>query len=279
MALVAIRAIVNLLHQTGNMEVSAEVKLIQVLSQHWRRSLENFTATANNKFSGKWGTVYDGVQRANDVLSVMKKAKDISAEDGKRIAAEARFLRAHYHFEAKKMWNNVPYIDESITYAAGNYHVGNDKDIWADIENDLKYAVDNLSPTPYPATAVGRANKYIAIALLAKVYIFQKKFAEAKSLLEEIINSGKYQLVKYQDNFNPETKNSKESIFSVQMSVNDKAGGMNGNVGDAFNFPFAPGGCCGFFQPSQYLVNHFKTNSATGLPDPDNKTDVKYDSA
>ena len=75
----------------------------------------------------------------------MKKAKDISADDQKRIAAEARFLRAHYHFEAKKMWNKVPYIDETITYGNGNYHVSNDKDIWPDIENDLKYAMDNLS--------------------------------------------------------------------------------------------------------------------------------------
>jgi hypothetical protein len=122
------------------------------------------------------------------------------------------------------------------------------------------------------------------MSLLAKVYIFQKKFSEAKPLLESIINSGKYQLMKYQDNFNPETKNRGESIFSVQMSVNDGAGGMNGNIGDAFNFPFTlmgPGGCCGFFQPSQYLVNHFKTDAATGLPDPDNfnAINVKYDSA
>ena len=73
--------------------------------------------------TSKWGTVYDGVQRANDVLRIMTKAKDIEPEDQKRIAAEARFLRGHYHFEAKKMWNKIPYIDETITYGNGNYHV------------------------------------------------------------------------------------------------------------------------------------------------------------
>ena len=249
-------------------------------------AIERFTSTATNgSLASKWGTVYDGVQRANDVIRVMKKAKDISEDDQKRIAAEARFLRSHYHFEAKKMWNKIPYIDESITYAAGNYRVGNDKDIWSDIENDLIYAVDNLPPAPYQG-AVGRANKYTAMALLAKAYMFQKKMAEAKPLLEAIINSGKYQLVNYHDNFNPETKNSRESIFCAQMSVNDGAGGLNGNLGDAFNFPTyktvpGPGGCCGFFQPSQWLVNHFKTDGTTGLPDLDNfnAVDVKYDSA
>src|SRR6185295_18620007 len=121
-----------------------------------------------------WGTVYDGIQRANDVLRILPKATDILPEDQNRIAAEARFLRAHYHFEAKKMWNNVPFIDETVTYANGNYHVGNEKDIWPDIENDLRYAIDNLKETPYSG-AVGRATKFTAMALLAKVYMFQKE--------------------------------------------------------------------------------------------------------
>lgn len=243
-------------------------------------AVEQFIASATNEaLASKWGVVYDGVQRANDVLRVMDKAKDISPEDQKRIAAEARFLRAHYHFEAKKIWNKVPFIDETITYENDNYHVSNEKDIWPDIESDLKYAVENLAATPYQG-ATGRANKYTAMALLAKAYMFQKKFGEAKPLLENIINSGAYQLVNYHDNFNPETKNSKESVFSVQMSVNDGAEGYNGNFGDVLNFPMGgPGGCCGFFCPSQYLVNHFKTNPITGLPDLDNfnTTDVTND--
>ena len=242
--------------------------------------IELFTHTANNAaIASKWGTVYDGAERANDVLRIMKKAKDISAEDQKRIAAEARFLRAHYHFEAKKMWNNIPFIDETITYENGNYQVANDT-TWLHIENDLKFAIDNLDINSF-AGAVGRANKYTAMALLAKVYIFQSKFALAKPLLEAIINSGKYELVNYADNFNPEKRNSKESIFSVQVSVNDGSGGMNGNFGDVLNFPFVPNqnDCCGFFQPSQFLVNHFKTDPFTGLPDLDhfNDVDIKHD--
>lgn len=60
----------------------------------------------------------------------------------------------------------------------------------------------------------------------------------------------------------------------AQMSVNDGSTGYNGNYGDVLNFPgnflfgIEPGLCCGFFQPSQYLVNHFKTTAA-GLPELD----------
>lgn len=238
--------------------------------------IELFTHTANSPaLASKWGAVYDGVSRANDVLRIMKKATDISTDDQKRIAAEARFLRAHYHFEAKKIWNKIPFVDETITYENGNYHVGNDKDAWPGIENDLKFAIDSLKAEPYGG-AVGRATTYTAIALLAKVYMFQKKFGLAKPLLEAIINSGKYRLKEnYADNFDPATRNNSESIFSVQVSVNDNSAAMNGNYGDILNFPMGgPGGCCGFFSPSQYLVNHFKTDAITGLPDLDNFNDV-----
>jgi hypothetical protein len=249
--------------------------------------IEKFSMTANNaSLASKWGTVYDGVQRANDVLRIMAKATDISEEDQKRIEAEARFLRAHYHFEAKKMWNKIPFIDETITYGDGNYHVSNEIDAWPKIEDDLLFAIRNLKTTPYQ-NAVGRATKYTATALLAKAYMFQKKFSLAQPLLDSIINYGPFKLVSYHNNFNPAERNSDEAIFSVQMSVNDGIGPndviTNGNLGDVLNFPYSMSGspysCCGFFQPSQYLVNHFKTDSVTGLPDLDNfnDADVKHD--
>ena len=103
-------------------------------------------------------------------------------------------------------------------------------------------------------------------------------------MLQDLITNGvtalgtPYALLKkFQENFNPETKNSAESVFAVQNSVNDGSGGWNGNLGDLNNFPWNIG--YGFFQPSQWLVNHFKTNAQSGLPDFDhfNDTDVKND--
>jgi hypothetical protein len=250
-------------------------------------AIENFKATATNEdLSEKWLAVYTGVQRTNTLLRILNKATGIEKADSVQIAAEARFLRGHYHFEAIKIWNKVPYVDETITYESDNFHLGNDSLIWPQIENDLKFATNNL---PDKMQAVGRANHYAAEAFLAKVYMFQQKYDSVKPLLEDLITNGvtanntPYALEKYyEDNFNPATKNSAESIFAVQNSVNDGSG-LNGNLGDRLNYPSSadgPGeGCCGFFQPSQYLVNHFKTDLSTGLPDLDNfnANDVKTD--
>ena len=114
--------------------------------------------------------------------------------------------------------------------------------------------------------------------------MFQKKYAAAKPLLDELIASGntsdglKYGL----------TDEMKATLILLKiikvilrlflpynMAVNDGSGNAqnanqgvaNGNYGDVLNFPYSagPGACCGFFNPSQSLANAYKTN-ANGLP-------------
>jgi hypothetical protein len=245
--------------------------------------IEQHNITADNiYFRGKWRGMYDGIARCNDAIQMLPDVADMTDADKAQIEAEARFLRGHYHFDLKKMYNMVPYIDDK-TYDPGNLEstkVKNDVDIWPKIEADLKAAYDVL---PKKQTSVGRASKWAAAATLAKALLFQKKYDEAKTYLDEIVASGQFKLVdNYHDNFRAVTNNNAESIFEVEYSVNDGApGGENGNIGSTLNYPYGGGGvttCCGFFQPSQNLVNAFKTD-AGGLPllDTFNDVDVKND--
>ena len=232
------------------------------------------TQSANSYLESKWQVTYDGIQRANDVIRTLALAKDVSAADNLEITAEARFLRGFFHLEAKKVWGNVPYVDETVTLTAGNLNVPNTKDIWPDIEADFQFAITNLNATQ---PEKGRANKSAAQAFLAKTYMFEHKYTEAKALLDVLITSGVtaqgvpygFNPLGYDANFNPApgAKNSAESVFAVQMSVNDGSG-TNGNYGQVLNFPndgSGPGGCCGFNNPSINLANAYKTD-ANGLP-------------
>lgn len=239
-------------------------------------------AADNIYFRGKWRGMYDGIARTNDVLQNLAKATDFTDAERAQVTAEARFLRGNYHFELKKMFNMVPYIDDKL-YDPNNLEstkIANSTDIYPKIEEDLKAAYDVL---PASQSQPGRPTKWAAGAMLSKVYIFQKKYAEAKPILEAIVASGKYRLVdKYHDNFQASTNNNAESIFEVQYSVNDgAAGGENGNIGSTLNYPYGGGAfttCCGFFQPSVNLVNSFRTDD-NGLPllDDFNKTDIPND--
>jgi hypothetical protein len=227
----------------------------------------------------KWVVLYAGIQRANDVIRTMRESPSISPADTVEYEAEARFLRGYYHFEGKKIFNNFPYVNELIQYSANNLDVPNSINgtyinIWPDIEADLSYAVNNL---PGTQPNIGRANKWAAMAFLAKAYMYQHQYDSALPLLLQVINQGTtalgtpYSLEPiYESNFNPAQKNGPESVFACQASVNDgsstSTNGGNGDTGDELNFPYNHGpGCCGFNNPSWNLVQAFKTD-ANGLP-------------
>lgn len=251
------------------------------------QNIENYTSTPIDvAFNDKWATLYDGIARSNSVLRILAKLNDpsLSADGAKQIKAEATFLRAVYHFEAAKLWRSIPYMYETNTFESGDYFVNNTEPVWPKLEADFKFAADNLNPVKAEA---GRANSWAAKVFLAKVYMFQNKYAEAKPLLEDIIANGvntrgvKYNLMpKFFDNFDATKKNNAESVFSVQMSVNDGSGGFNGNYPIILNFAWGggPSRCCGFNQPSQTLVNAFQVDNQ-GLPliNTFNNTNVKSD--
>lgn len=237
--------------------------------------IERHEMDGNNEYViAKWLSIYDGVTRTNNAIRAFAALEGI--DEGLRTLrlAEGRFLRGFYHLEGYKMWGKIPYIDETIT----EFRVPNDADIMPQIQADLKFAVDNL---PLTQSEIGRATKGAANALLARAYLTKGDYASAKGVLSAIITSGVYKLTdKYHDNFNAATRNNSEGVLVVQQAVNEGTEGDNGNIGDVLNFPYngGPGGCCGFHQPSQNLVNAFRTDE-NGLPllDTYNNQDVKSD--
>ncbi len=236
------------------------------------------TTSVNGYLDGKWRALYEGIARTNiTLLSIAqgRESGDLSEAEANQAEGEMRFLRAHYHFDAKQIWNNIPYVTEDITESTTNVGV----DSWSAIEADFQYAVDNLDEDP---TRTGGATKTAAQAYLAKTHLFQSDYAAAKPLLDAVINSGKHSLNgRFRDNFDLATENSPEAIFSIQYSVGDGTPqDRNGNWGDILQFHHRGpvSSCCGFYQPSQNLVNAFKTD-ASGLPllDTFNATDVTND--
>ena len=230
---------------------------------------------ANGFFNDKWRALYEGVTRCNSVLKTIAISPTVTAADKKEFASEAKFLRGHYYFELRKFFKMVPWIDETTT----DFRQPNSADIFPKIEADFQAAIDSL---PATQSAVGKANKWAAMSYLAKVYLYEKKYPEAKALFDQIIpstyggtgaggvtsNNLPYGLTdRFEDNFDAAAKNSKESVFAIQMTANDGTNSIaNANGGDMLNFPYnSPFRCCGFFQPSIDLANSYRT-SGIGLP-------------
>lgn len=233
-------------------------------------SMELYTLSNTNSYlNEKWNWVYVGSKRVSQALNIAEAAEDMDAALKTTRTGELYFLRAIFYFEGYKVFGPyIPYVDESHT--ENNPKVKNDKDIYEDILADVDKAIANLPEKP---DAVGRAYKWAAKALKAKILMQRGDMAAAKPILKDVLDNGatatgkKYALAddltdnwdSYRDNTSP------ESIFEIQFSAD---GNNNGNQGMSLCYPHntgAPGGCCGFYQPSYELANSYKVDD-NGLP-------------
>ncbi len=235
--------------------------------------LEIYDWTSANPYLTVWDGRFAGVNRANAVINLIN---NIEEGDFSSQLAEARFLRGHFNFELQKMFGNIPYISEE-NFAATEFNQPNSGPIWDQIEADFQYAVDNL---PATQTEAGRPTSWAAKAFLGKAHLFQNDTGAAGTLFEDVIANGPYALLpEFADNFRLAGDNSSESIFAIQFTT-DGGQSFNGNRGGTLNFPNPGpfGSCCGFYQPTQDLVNAYQTDG-TGLPllDTFNQTDVAND--
>ena len=225
----------------------------------------------NNDFNNLWRGRYEGVSRANKVLSAIANSTELSAADAARLSGEARMLRGHFYFDLKKHFNNIVVFDETVA-PEELATLPNNGDAWAIIEADLQYAYDNLPGV----NGAGRVNKWAAAALMGKAKLYQQKFGEAKTWFDDVIANGitsngiKYALLDdYSQIYNAENDNHAEAVFDVE-SANNTGSVNNANWFDDLNYPYntgpdGPGNCCGFFQPSFEMANSFRTGT-DGLP-------------
>jgi hypothetical protein len=216
----------------------------------------------------KWAVLYEGIKRTNDAIRILTASANFDPQLKIQRNAELHFLRGHYYFELKRIYNRIPYIDETVEnaqdFAKSNTEFTSEE-IWAKIEADFQKAYDAL---PATQSEPGRPTKMAAKAYLAKTYLYQQKWQQTYDAATEVMNSQVYGLESdFQTVFLPENDNGKEVIFAVQHSINDgQPSSYNGSIGDRL---ISPGGPFyaqyGFQRPTQNLVNAFKTN-AQGLP-------------
>src|SRR5688572_1595045 len=238
------------------------------------------TADAESYLNDKWRAVYEGVVRTNATIRLLDqvvaaKPNEISTADQNGIRGEALFLRAHYHFEAWRMWGNIPYyVETDLDFRKAN---STSADVVTALLADLNAAIP-LLPLTSRNGQVGRANQWTAKAYKGRVEVYNASMTGAApdwnaalTTLRDVRTNGPFGLETSFDRVwtgFADRDNGVETILAFQASANDgEPDGNNANWGERLNFPHSgsPFGCCGFHQPSQNLVNFFKVD-ATGLP-------------
>jgi hypothetical protein len=169
----------------------------------------------NNELRNIMRWNYTGITRVN---YIMENKDNIDFPEKQHILAEARFLRAYYYFELVKFFGDVPLIiDKRLGIEEAQQLPRAPKaEVYAQIEEDLTFAIGILSPV---AAQKGRATKGAAQALLGKAYLYQNKFSEAATILDEVRNSGLYSLIpNYGDLFSVSNEDNSETVFDIQYT-------------------------------------------------------------
>ncbi|MBQ7512280.1 MAG: RagB/SusD family nutrient uptake outer membrane protein [Prevotella sp.] len=245
--------------------------------------------TTDWPFSSIWGKMYNYLSRISLSLDLLQAADQNNAVIQQR-TAEMRFLRAYGHFQLKRLFKKIPFVNkpnmtEDDYNNLSNTEYTNDQG-WQQIINDLEAAYAVL---PAKQTDKGRPNKAAAAAFLAKVYLYKAYHQDdantnqvtsvSEADLQKVVeytNPAIYTSAGYglesdlHNNFRPEEQyeNGKEAIWAIQYSKNDGTKYGNLNFSNRLIVPCIPkvhDSGNDFYKPSHNLVNAFRTNS-DGLP-------------
>lgn len=208
--------------------------------------LKNFNATTSAfQVRFKWQLCYRGIEKANQAITgIGSMADDIfdSVAMKNRLLAEAKVLRAFYHFELARSFGDVPIVDHVITSTTESIGKSTLADVYAFIIADLEAAEGNLpKKSEYPDTDLGRVTQGFAQGLLAKVNLYAKNYDAAKTWAKKVMDSGEYQLdADYAHIFTFDGEHGVESIYEINFydsPTESNAFRNNGNFQTLFMLP------------------------------------------
>ncbi|MGM9476148.1 RagB/SusD family nutrient uptake outer membrane protein [Pedobacter sp. GSP4] len=157
---------------------------------------QNVVAPTNgNPTSYIWNYSYQVIRYSNLILDGIGRSTGMTAPVKNQLSGEAKFFRALMYFNLVNFYGGVPITSEVTELDNAFKPRATVAEVYAQIFSDLKDA-QNLLPTTYVGSAAlkVRVNKWAATALLAKVYLYNKDYANAEAEATKVISSGTYSM-------------------------------------------------------------------------------------
>lgn len=172
--------------------------------------------------NGTWEGLYNVVSTANAaLLSLDKYAEHISTDADRncyeQYAAEIRYLRAQTYFYLVNLWGNVPLL---LDNQALNIEKTPREEVVRYIYDELDYCIAHLPAIrPNEAEHPGAVTKYTALALKAKLKMYNNEWEDVLAATNQIIASGKFSLYPdFYQLFKIPGKLCEESLFEIQLT-------------------------------------------------------------
>jgi hypothetical protein len=209
------------------------------------------TAQNGNNYLLIWEQAYAYINQANACIQGLQASTTLSPSIKNEFLGEATFLRALCYFYLAGYYGDVPYITSATDWAANTAAPRTAKaQVYAQIVADLETCA-GLLPADYSISGGERvrANKWAALALLAKTYSYTNNWAGADSAASAVINSGNFALTGPEGVF---LANSNEAI--LQWAINSKYSYVFNATPEAYNELPSGGGPPLYYLSSQLLA-------------------------
>ncbi|UPK67869.1 RagB/SusD family nutrient uptake outer membrane protein [Chitinophaga filiformis] len=155
------------------------------------RYVNNAILPTDPPLLSSWREIYKVIYGANAVLEGLATSGGLSAEKARQLKGEAVFMRAFCYYYLVNCWGDVPLLTTTdVNQTALAPRTGVDS-VYTQIISDLNYA-SQLLPAYYSTGEKVRANRWAAIALLARVQLQRGNWEEAIVQASQVINSGAY---------------------------------------------------------------------------------------
>lgn len=205
----------------------------------------------------KWDYVY--LKSCYELLERIDEVPGISGEAKARLTGQARFIIAFRYFEMITLYRDVPLVTEVLDIEASDLPKTEKSVILQYVLEQIDIAINDL-PVSWPAAETGRATKGAALALKARVLLYNDRWEEAAAAAKSVMDLGVYELHPafnelFLSSFNNKTK---EVILAYQYAENQNTHNIT------FLFPFYNIGGIGAAMPLPDLVNSFECSD--GLP-------------
>ncbi|MFD2286723.1 RagB/SusD family nutrient uptake outer membrane protein [Pedobacter petrophilus] len=153
------------------------------------------TTTNASNANSVWGNSYSLIKNTNNAISGLTASTTLTPSVKDQLLGEAKFIRAFVYLYLVNLFGDVPLPlkDDYSAFENAALPRTSSAQVYAQIIKDLTEAQASL-PVAYVGTFRGRINKYAATALLARVYLYQKDYANAELQATQVISSGVYSL-------------------------------------------------------------------------------------
>ncbi len=216
---------------------------------------QNFSANSGEgQISDFWGGEYKTINFANQILDNVP-AINMDASLKARYLAEAKFIRAYAYFRLVRAFGDVP-LRLHIPKGASEYNIPRTPkaQVWAAIETDLTDAASVL-PQTYSSVDIGHVTKGAALALHAKVSMYQQKWSAVLNYANQVMQLGYSLFPNYEQMFRTNNKNNSESIFEIQcMLIPNNPNASSSQYSQVQGVRGVTGGGWGFNVPSADLA-------------------------